>query len=163
MIYVLTGPVQTGKTTALAEWVGRRVAAAGLLQPVRGGKRYLKSLPSGEVRPLECSGAEDAVQVGRFRFSASVFAWGRRKLREAHEREPEWLFIDEIGPLELRGEGLAPAVETVLCGRGESSRQHALLVVRERLLEIVSERYALDETRVLRPGELPLIAAPKSL
>ena len=163
MIYLLTGPVRTGKTTALAAWAGGR-SAAGLLQPVQGGRRLLVAQPSGETRLLECAPGEEGVAVGRFRFSRAAFAWGRRKLLEAARRSPEWLLIDEVGSLELRGEGLAPAVETVLRERGDSRSPgcHTLLVVRGRLLNAMSDHYAaLEDARVIRPSELSSVGNTK--
>jgi nucleoside-triphosphatase THEP1 len=165
MIYLLTGPDQTGKTTALAEWADKQ-QAAGLLQTTCEGRRYLKTLRAGETRALDCvtGGTEETIRIGRFRFSASALAWGRRKLLEAARRSPEWLLIDEVGPLELRGEGLAPAVETVLRERGDSRSPgcHTLLVVRGRLLNAMSDHYAaLEGARVIRPGELSSVGNTK--
>jgi len=53
--------------------------------------------------------------------------------------------IDEIGPLELRGEGLEPAVSAVLAAESAAGALVAnlVLVVREGLVDRVIEHYHL--------------------
>lgn len=139
----ITGPVHTGKTTRLTE----RIAAnprqyCGLLAPVdAAGKRYLRDIVTGEKRMLDCSPENnDAVPVGPYVFSESVFAWGRSVLLAHHEKYPSRiLVIDEIGKLELRNAGLASACWEVIFAQKKSATQ-LLLVVRESLMEDVRNR-----------------------
>ena len=55
-----------------------------------------------------------------------------------------WLAVDEIGPLELRGEGLAPALRQVLAAPGAGFG--LVLVVRETLREAVETAFGLGKT-----------------
>lgn len=118
----VTGPVRSGKTTALAGRIAAEPEAyCGLLAPVDAeGVRWLCDVVSGERRRLTCrSDAPDAVAVGRFHFHGEVFGWGRAVLVGHYEAYPERvLVIDELGKLELRGEGLAPDCWQVLGAAG---------------------------------------------
>ena len=137
----VTGEVQSGKTTALAA----RIAAnpdtyCGLLAPVDArGDRWLRDVVSGERRRLTCAAdARDAVAVGRFHFSGEVFAWGREVLERHCVAHPgRTLVIDELGKLELRGEGLAPACWRVI-GERLASGGRVVAVVRAGLAGVIA-------------------------
>jgi nucleoside-triphosphatase THEP1 len=158
---ILTGPIRTGKTTALARaFPPGATRARGILQPVVEGRRCVCDLAAGEMRPLEAApGAPGSVVVGRFCFDAEVLAWAGETVREAAEAAApgEWLVIDEVGPLELRGEGLDAAVRDAVLA--SAARGFALLlVVREGLVERARERYGLASAQVIGVealGQLP--------
>lgn len=115
-IIILTGEIQTGKTTTLFNWVNKRKDVAGVLTPVVDGKRFFYSIPDTVYYNMESTGDEDVLQIGRFNFSvaqfgktnASIFKW---------LSEPQWkyLVIDEIGPLELvQHKGLWASLSSIL-------------------------------------------------
>lgn len=77
-IYVLSGPVQTGKTTRLQGWCAsqQKGAVGGILAPVINGARHICDAETGECKNLEHVPAGAPVQrVGRFAFNEEVFAW----------------------------------------------------------------------------------------
>ncbi|MEM6337724.1 MAG: hypothetical protein AAF752_14225, partial [Bacteroidota bacterium] len=153
-ITLLTGPKQSGKTTSLQqEYAG----AWGILQPVEAGVRWVRDAATGEGKQLEAGDKADeqeVVSVGRFRFSRAAFAWAVDRLREAAgaAQPGEWLLVDEIGPLELRGEGVAPALPAVWAASRRGVR--VLLVVREGMAEEVAEVFGLRVVDVVRTSEL---------
>lgn len=154
-IHLATGPIQTGKTTRILGWCTGRTDVDGLLAPIVDGHRHLVRISTGEAQDLQELGrADDPVEVGPYTFSSQVFAWGREQLSSALEtrvraNRPGWLVIDEYGKLELRGEGLEPAVNDVIerLGRANDATVSAggaghrtvemnlLLVIREGLIE----------------------------
>ncbi|MEM9980899.1 MAG: nucleoside-triphosphatase [Bacteroidota bacterium] len=144
MIYLLTGPIGTGKTTQLTKWVAQQQQVAGILAPVRAGKRHLQDITSGEAKILEASPTtQQKIQVGRYTFDEAVFAWARVCLQEAIEKLPRYLIIDEIGKLELRQEGLEPAVTEVLQAYQQQVSFDLILVIRDTLLEKSIAHYTL--------------------
>ena len=176
-IVILTGPIRSGKTTALCSWISDRRAAGtlvgGVLAPVVNGHRYLRSIATGEERLLDVPspdvGARDLadggrasdpagiVAIGPHRFYADVFAWARERVladREAVERSASggWIVIDEVGPLELGGGGLEPAVTEAVRVCVERGALRLVLVVRDRLLRRVVEHYRLPEAIVAVVG-----------
>ena len=148
MMYVLTGRKQSGKTTTLFEQIAKRKDVSGILQPIRDEKRVIYDNMSGESRVLEVKGDEeevDVVRVGRFAFNRATMAWAGEVLLRATKAKCEWLVVDEIGPLELRGEGMDAVVKRVLMERVEGKM---MLVVREGLVDDVLKWYEIPRDKV---------------
>ncbi len=152
MILVLSGPVHGGKTTflerAAARWTARGLACGGFLSvaatDANGAKGYdLLELKTGRRHPyLRRDGGPDAERTGPFFFVPETLGLARTIIREAGPGE--LLIIDEVGPLELRGGGLWPALRETMSRPGRK----ILLVAREEVLD--------DLVAALAPG-VPLI------
>jgi nucleoside-triphosphatase THEP1 len=143
-VYLLTGEIKSGKTTRLQKWAANN-NTDGILAPVIDGKRHLTRIRSGETKLLEYTGEDKTIEltkIGNYNFLTSVFEWGRKEMYDSFLEKPEWLIVDEIGPLELRGEGLEPVVSKIL-NENINSEMNILLVVRKSLLETVIEHYGL--------------------
>lgn len=150
---LLAAPVGAGKSSALARLAARLrprvhgVVAHGLPRPA-GAKAYeIEFLPSGARASLEaCESTRDVVSTCRFRFDGDVLKRETEHIinsmfpcpsseREREEEKEEWVFIDEIGPIELRQKkGLWTVLESV-----PRSRRNVLIVVRSDLEEEVKE------------------------
>lgn len=143
MIVVYTGSIRSGKTTALRARLG---GALGVLMPDADGRRHVLNLATGEARPVEVlpqdAAPAEPVAVGRFVFDGAVLAWARGAIRDAVALRPAMLVIDEVGPLELSGRGLEPAVRDAV-RLGLSGETRVVLVVRETLLERVVDHYGI--------------------
>lgn len=150
-IYILTGEIQTGKTTALELWLSGRKNSGGILCPVIGGKRYLESVSSGEKQLLETDN-DDAHIIGRYKFSKEIFKWAQTELMSTLKNDNEWIIIDEIGPLELEEKGLEPAAGNII--RSETENCKLLLVVRDKLLHEVIAHYGISNAVIINKEEL---------
>jgi len=148
-IHILTGPVKSGKTTRLIAWIRYHENCAGILAPVIDEKKHIYSIHNERQMVLEgeknLAGQEQKlIDIGRYSFLLSSFEWAREELLSALNLNPRWLIIDEIGPLELAGEGLEPAVTAIL-NKFERTKDHQLiLVIREAILEQVIAHYQLE-------------------
>lgn len=132
---VLTGLVHTGKTTALQRLIEKRPNNfVGIIAPIIKGRRYLLNVSTGEQKCLEVtSNDSDAIFVGNYVFSRKVFTWGRDcLLGQKSDLRDKWLIIDEIGKLELQGEGLSPTATDLIL---DSTIDKILLVIRDTLME----------------------------
>lgn len=146
-IYILTGPIQSGKTTSLMTWSKNRKDISGILTPVVNGKRMFMDAGSRYQFAMEAEkGEKDILPIGRFVFSKKAFDWAVQIVRDGSGNDG-WLVIDEIGPLELQGKGFFDVLRRVL---GERQRQKLLLVVREDLAEKVKEHFGLSGAVVIR-------------
>jgi nucleoside-triphosphatase THEP1 len=66
-----------------------------------------------------------------------------------------WLLIDEIGPLELKGEGFYNVLKEVL--NHQEKKQKIFLVVRDGMVENVMESFELSDAVVIyNLSDLPL-------
>jgi nucleoside-triphosphatase len=135
---VVTGPSGSGKTPLLASVVGelgrRGVRTAGFLQPaiVEGGEKTgftIEDVATGESLELARKvGPGDGEFGTSFSFFDDGFDLGRRALDDVPRGSI--LVIDELGPLELRGDGHWPAVARAL----RASEVAAMVVVVRRTL-----------------------------
>ena len=149
--YLLTGPIQSGKTTRIINWIGNRHDVMGILAPVIENVRYLRDISSGEIRKLDADidcGSDEIVAVGKYKFNKEVFAWGRSKLLDALYKNPRWLVIDEFGKLELKGEGLEPALTHVVEKAKKNENTDYLFIVRDYLVESFLDYYNIDTGKV---------------
>lgn len=101
----MTGPVHSGKTTRIAEWIKNKKNTGGILSPVCNGKRYLMSISGKEKKLLEAdmgkTDRNDVITAGKYFFLKNVFKWGNEELIKQYKSNCEWFVIDEIGVLEL--------------------------------------------------------------
>jgi len=164
MVLVLTGPVHAGKTTfleeACARWGARGLPCTGFLSPAvtgAGGETGydLLELPRGPRRPFLRRRADPAAErTGPFAFVPEVLDRARAILRDPGR--PGLLVVDEVGPLELRGGGLWPALREAV----RRPDRTALLVVREEILEELAAALAPLVPVVFRfrdPGDMALL------
>jgi nucleoside-triphosphatase len=145
-IYIFTGEIKSGKTTRLEKWIVKKPNVDGILAPVIAGKRYLKRIKTKETKLLEYTGTSQKIElttICNYKFLNSTFEWGQQELFNAYLKKPDWLIIDEIGPLELRDEALEPMVSKII--NENFGKINIVLVVRKILVEKVIEHYKLNK------------------
>jgi nucleoside-triphosphatase THEP1 len=142
-LIILSAPIQKGKTTSLVKWSEKRTDVFGILTPVVEGKRFFMNAHTGHLFPMEAGREEtETLDVGRFVFSKKNFDRAIQIVRESSQKDG-WLIIDEIGPLELRGEGFFAIAKEILSGTNEN--QKILFVVREGMAERVKEFFQVND------------------
>ena len=152
-IRILTGKIKTGKTTRLMRWAASQKNIDGIFQPVIDDKRFVYHIGSRTLKPLETSETENITSIGKYNFSNETFAWSQKILSEYAAKNLDWIIVDEIGPLELQGKGLEPAVSKLLSDR-ENIKAQILCVVRDSILEKFIEHYCLqNDYEIFELGE----------
>lgn len=149
-LMILSGPIKSGKSSRLYELYKNWENAAGIITLVINNKRHLYSIRTREMKLLEADVAVSdmkVVNVGKYKFSKEVFSWGRKILLADLKQEPSLIIIDEIGPLEFLGKGLAPAAFKII-HKSLAGKQKVLVVVRESLVKEFLEYIHLKETDV---------------
>ncbi|HEX9903317.1 MAG TPA: nucleoside-triphosphatase [Acidobacteriota bacterium] len=155
MILILTGGVHSGKTSllknAIAFLQGRQVRLAGYLsEPVREGERILGydlvEIGGGRFPFLRAGRVPDRQQVGPFFLEREGLRQAERIIRQAPQGD--LLIVDEVGPLELEGRGVRPALEKALSSRPGP----VLLVIRESILDELVASLGLQSARVIPVG-----------
>lgn len=141
-LIILTGEIQSGKTTFLQKWL-RDKQASGILSPIVTGKRMLFSIADNIHLPFQADTAMvSTISVGRHHFYKEAFDAANKILCE--RRKSDWLIIDEIGPLEVAEQGFFPSLNKIL---REPDRK-ILLVVRINLLKPVIEKFSLQQASI---------------
>jgi nucleoside-triphosphatase len=152
-IVLLTGAVHTGKTTALVNWCeGKRVG--GFVTPVVDGLRVVQVLPSHECFPFETKNTADGIiSIGRYHFLMDGFEYMNNLLQTVTSTESDWIVVDEVGPLELQGQGLHEGLTHAL----RYAACNVLLVVRESLVNEVIAKYTLANPCTITKENLPTL------
>lgn len=139
MIYILTGPIQSGKTTKLMQWSANKDDVFGILTPVVEGKRFFLDVSTKEQFKMEADPNEENVfSIGRFVFGRRSFDRATNILTKSLKEKSGWLVVDEIGPLELKGEGFDLTIKNILLS---NIHLNILFVVRDSIIEKVKEYY----------------------
>lgn len=149
-IFILSQPVQTGKTTVLQKWLQNK-DISGILTPDVNGKRVLFDVAEKTTYELELNVNSEGIKVGKFVFSHDTFDLAKSILRKQKNAGHDWLVVDEVGKLEIeRQEGLEPVI-TELIGhyKREDVKGNLLLVIRDYLLETAIAHYELYDAIVV--------------
>jgi nucleoside-triphosphatase THEP1 len=154
LVVVATGRPESGKTTAVQRLVNtlrsRGYSVRGILQPGRfedGSKTgfAIHDLDTGEETDLAGLVERGEGDHGtRFRFAADGFALAERAL--AKVQRGDILVVDELGPLELRGQGHSRAVQRALQVPGLAG---VVLVVRSQLVPALLANLRVDDAAVV--------------
>jgi nucleoside-triphosphatase THEP1 len=149
-IILYTGPVKSGKSTALMSLTQQRKDICGILSPRIDEKKYLYNIQTGESRMLEADAGlshTEIVSVGKYKFRQDVFNWGKEVLKSAFQSTASYIIIDEIGPLEFEGKGLSPAVDEII-NTSSAQSKNLIIVVRESLTTEFFEYFQIDRSEV---------------
>ena len=152
MIFIVTGPVHSGKTTLLkninqemrrkelkidgflseSQWKGQEILGYDLLDLTEE-----KSYPF-----IRRSGEKNWDKIGPFYFIPETLALAKQIIKRT--QNTDICVIDEVGPLELTGKGFWPELEGSLM----RTHPHHLLVVRASILEKFLIRINRKDVRV---------------
>jgi nucleoside-triphosphatase THEP1 len=157
--FIISGELQQGKTTLVTrlaeELRARGFRVAGLLalgiwdEGKRDGFDALNLATGARVPLCRRDAPEAALRTGPFGFFEQGMSFGADALSLEAAQDADLVVIDEVGPLELRGEGWAVDLDILR----HNSPVSLLLVVRSGLVGEVIEHWALQDCRTFRLGE----------
>ncbi|WP_339752852.1 nucleoside-triphosphatase [uncultured Winogradskyella sp.] len=159
MIYILTGDIRTGKTTALLDWCKNRNDVDGVLCPDdEKGKRYFLNIKSKDTYPLAANSDtkdHNIISIGPFQFLKSSFQNANDYLLKSNDqRDYLYLVVDELGKLELKNIGLHDSAKSIIAQHKNRKSHHLILVVRESLLNDIIEHYQIYIYEVINKEDL---------
>jgi nucleoside-triphosphatase THEP1 len=162
MIYILTGAIRTGKTTALLDWSENRNDVDGVLCPDNEkGKRYFLNIKSKTNYPLAAHSdteEDDIILIGPFQFLKSSFQKANDYLIQSIDQSDYlYLVVDELGKLELKNSALQQSAKNIISPHENSKSHHLILVVRDSLLNEIIAHYDISKYSVLRKEDLKTI------
>lgn len=112
MIYLITGGINTGKSTKMQELFKKNPQGDGFVCPkVFDNSRFLRydirHLQSGQTLPFAYpvnsvpENWDEQLRYGKYTFSAQAFSFADTIADQSIRNHISPLFLDEIGPLEL--------------------------------------------------------------
>jgi len=134
MIIIVTGNIGIGKTTVCQRVVeivqSQGYGCGGILTYKASDKSILvEDIQTGEKETLaDTNNLNQGPRVGKYTFSTKSIEFGIRAIER--NTSAVLIVIDEIGHLELRGEGFAKVPELTRTGK----MRNCILVIRSELL-----------------------------
>ena len=132
--------------------------AIGIIAPDVDGMRqlYYPGENLWKEFQVERSG-DDILQICDYRFLKQRVEEANEYLTKQAMQRPEgkWLIIDELGKLELKGEGLYPGIVRVLKNYFHTDWNiRILIVIRDSLLNEAVEQFGLEAAEVINTAQL---------
>ncbi len=152
-VFILTGEKHEGKTTfaaALADALKKQgISTGGFLAPGkfennRRSEFDILDLKTGSRKPLCSIHRTEGESIGPFRFDPSGQQFGNQILSPENLRKIGVVFIDEIGPLEIKNQGWAPAIDKLMHNPG---RTH-IWIIRKGLVNEAIQKWELMDVQV---------------
>jgi nucleoside-triphosphatase THEP1 len=140
-ISIITGEINSGKTSFLEKQVFNRKDVGGILTPKINGKRFFKIIATQEIFEMETIALDSqCLQIGNYFFSKDGFEKANKILIDSvHYLN---LVIDEIGPLEINEKGF---YNTLLFLLQSNFKHHLILVVRKKLIDTVLQKFSIAD------------------
>lgn len=154
-VIIISGKKHEGKTTftrqVLEELKQEGYKTGGFLAPgyFENNRRSafdLLDVESGKKKSLCSIHFDEGQAAGPFRFKDSGIEFGEKLLSPKSVLDKQILVIDEIGPLELKGEGWYRSLAKLLDEPGIT----LILVVRNNLVEQVKKEFKIYDAQVIQ-------------
>lgn len=148
-ILIYSDKIKSGKTTNLFRWITKQNSIGGILQPIVDGKRFFYSIIDKTLIQLEIAQDQskdffenELIRIGDYLFLRSGFEKAKEILKRDFESKLNCIVIDEIGPLEMNGNGLEPII-TELLSKLDKFEGQLILVIRDKILDDAIKKYNL--------------------
>jgi nucleoside-triphosphatase THEP1 len=147
-ITILTGAIHSGKTSYLIKEYSGKGKVYGILTPVVDSERSFQNIATGERFVMEAIGEEESFSVGRYKFSKDAFAKAISILEDALHQKEGILILDEIGPLELKGDGFYEVAKKIVAGSNPQLKK--IIVVRSTILEEAISFFKIRNYKIIK-------------
>jgi nucleoside-triphosphatase THEP1 len=159
MVYLISGKKNEGKTSKLKQLFEKQEGAFGFVAEKvydcgRVTTYNLVDIKTEEKRTVARLASlplpEDwgvGLKHGPFTFSSSGFGWARGLLKTASEADAKSFFIDELGKMELNGNGHADLIKSALI-----SGMDLYIAVRDTNVDDAVQAFGLTGHTVIKVG-----------
>ncbi|MDO5656240.1 MAG: NTP transferase domain-containing protein [Flavobacteriaceae bacterium] len=150
-IYLLSGNLNSGKTTALQKFIKRQASVNGFLSPEINGKRHFQHIQSNAFYPMEKP--HGGYEIGRYSFDKDVFDKVASEFQKMLNSEEKYLILDEIGPLEVRkNQGFHDLLLQIESGNFKP--KIIILVLRNHLINEFLSKYKFEKIKIISTATL---------
>ena len=157
MINIITGKINSGKTTKLLSLFDQNINGDGFACVKRfDNDKFLgynilhlqtgKSIPFSYQKNCTPDNWNEMFQFGKFSFSKEGFVFADKIIDSIIKKNMEPIFIDEVGPVEiLLKKGFYKIVKKVL-----NTNKKCFLTVRSDMVDGFCEEFGVDERFVIK-------------
>jgi nucleoside-triphosphatase THEP1 len=168
-VVIITGEIRQGKTTftqsIIADLIEQKIRISGFLSlginenGTRTGYN-LFDIESSEQAEL-CSTIKDESRInyGQYYFNSDAILKGKRILNSENLSDKQLIVIDEIGPLELTGNGWSIAIENLT----RSIATPHLWVVRKSIVKKIARKWNISNAYIFDITESSIIEVENKL
>lgn len=154
MVCFITGRMNSGKTTRLLstykeKGVGEGFALIKVMKDSKVHSYRARRLSSGQEellilrQPWLTESFDEVCRIGPYCFSGKCLSWIETTIREAVAASMTPIYLDEIGVLELQGQGYSELLKDLV-----SQGVELYLTTREDLLEDIVTCFNMKDYRV---------------
>ena len=168
-VFIITGQQGSGKTSFASTLIEllrhHELKIGGILAPVvqqigtREGYDILNILTSQRTSFCRAGIAPTGIAAGPFHFLPEGMTFGNAALTLPVIRNCDCLCIDEIGPLEMEGNGWADATRVIL----QHFQKPVILVVRTSLVDTILHRWSITPHHTWHAGDTEPEAAVEAI
>jgi len=158
MVNIVTGSINSGKTTRMKALHANLGGDGFIMEKTMDGSQvksyHAHRLATGETRLLvlrdgyDTKGFKESVRIGPYRFDDACLRWVKSIMHTLVKQTKSPLFLDEVGVLELQGEGFDSVLNDLSFYKGT-----VYLSVREDLINDIIQRYRFKGVIRHDPGE----------
>lgn len=159
MVTIITGPINSGKTTMIREIYKNHRSGDGFIsiKNMKGSQVEgfdVRRLSTGKVRPFirrsgeQPGGWKENCTLGPYTISDRVVEWVTGVIEKLIESEIEAILLDEIGVLEIDGKCFSEVLEKIL-----SSEKDIFITVRDINLDAVVAQFGIADANIIVTGE----------
>jgi nucleoside-triphosphatase THEP1 len=153
-VIIITGEIHQGKTTFVQKIVAdlheQKIRIGGFLSVginnngIRTGFNLVDIESSNQIELCSDKKDEKRFKSGKYYFNYDAISFGNEILKTDNLADKQLIVIDEIGPLELNGQGWSSAIENI----SNNIKLPQLWVVRKSLVESISRRWNIGNAYV---------------
>lgn len=157
MVHLLVGQIETGKSSALINWIKGKPKVYGILSPIDANKkRFFLNIETKAKFPMQAHAEEEnLISIGRFHFYKSAFKMANSIIiQNVKTKSAGYIIIDELGKLELKSQGLHASALLAIEKTRNNKELHTILVVRDYLLENIKKHYNITQSNIVTISSL---------
>jgi nucleoside-triphosphatase THEP1 len=160
MVYIIKGEINQGKTQQILSIYNRDKQGDGFVskkifinQTEFAGYEIVR-LSTDEKMPLAYklqhvpSGWDEIYRRGPFSFSKAAFVFGEHIIDDIIDRNIDPVYIDEIGPIELNGNGFFAILEKIM-----KTQKDVYITVRSHCVEDVINKFNIRNYKIIMVNE----------
>ncbi len=159
MVTIITGPLNSGKTTRVVEEYRNVARGDGFVSLKRMNGKVVEGfdlmrLSTGEKRPfIRRIGSEpknwvENCTLGPYTFSDDAVGWAAMQISGFISNGISPVYLDEVGIMELAGKCFYKIVKKIV-----NSGTNAYISVRDESLEAVIEKLEIDGAKIIKMGD----------